>query len=136
MKYFEKGIIGLMAAIMLVGAASIATSGSITANGMSQGDQVTFYGNVVTMSNEQKADYNKLFADYSALKVLANSNKAKYNTLAQNYSSIMVKFNTWTSFVQFNANTFTPSSGSSVTAADGAITGSRTATTDLTLTGL
>jgi len=49
-----------LALVFLAVLATVAYSGDITANGMFQGDLFTFLSNVVTMSNETKADSNVL----------------------------------------------------------------------------
>lgn len=59
-------LIGLMCFTLGFGA-NAAISGDITATGKYWGDIYTFLGNVVTMSNELKADRNVSFADYTSL---------------------------------------------------------------------
>ena len=59
-------LIGLICFTLGFGA-SAAISGDITATGKYWADQYTFFSNVVTMSNELKADRNTSFADYTGL---------------------------------------------------------------------
>jgi hypothetical protein len=59
-------LIGLICFTLGFGA-NAAISGDITATGKYWADQYTLFSNMVTMSNELKADRNVSFADYTGL---------------------------------------------------------------------
>jgi hypothetical protein len=114
-------------------------SGDITPNGMFQGDQFTFYSNVVTMSNELKGSVNASFTNSTAMETVINEIKADYNLLYANYTGLINKFDNMTSFAEQAAFDFSTNHDDSSAVAGVFQTATSTtsiSTDDLTLTGL
>jgi hypothetical protein len=97
----KKAIYGFFVGIFFAFSANV-IAGNITANGMYQGDLFTYLSNVLSLGNEQKTDYNALFASYT---------------------SNMNSFNNFTSFAELENFSFNAGSATAVTSSDLSLTG-------------